>query len=119
MRRAPALTLLLLVVATTQACRLGEPDQEATRASAVVALDALVAELVAVARFNRGEVRFLVSTEAAGEESTFRSSRPRRAIRLGEVSKKIPKVDLPQLVPFMKAMLAVRGGTRASPTSCG
>ena len=47
MRRAPTLTLLLLVVATTQACRVGEPDQEATRASAVAALDALVAELVA------------------------------------------------------------------------
>ena len=41
-----ALALLLLTLVTTQACRLGEPAQEAMQTAVVAALDSLVAELV-------------------------------------------------------------------------
>ena len=42
-----ALTLLLLALVTTQACRAGAPTQQALQTAVVAALDTLVAELVA------------------------------------------------------------------------
>ena len=47
MRPKIALTLLLLTLVTTQACRAGAPTQEALQTAVVAALDTLVAELVA------------------------------------------------------------------------
>ena len=46
MRPTIALTLPLLTLVATQACRAGAPTQEALRTAVVAALDSLVAELV-------------------------------------------------------------------------
>ena len=47
MRPTIALSLLLLALVTTQACRAGAPTQEVLQTAVVAALDTLVAELVA------------------------------------------------------------------------